>query len=197
MNSATGNRQPASGSRHPASGNRHPADGNRQTKGGSPQKRQFVQLMTDVALAGTVARTSAALVVLATILVNASHGSASVQSRTLESGAYTAAQQKRGAAIYNRECSTCHGEMLKGGEGSPPISGPTFAASFGDQTVADLFEKIRGTMPAPPEQPGKLTAQETADVVAHILSVNRFPAGDVELPPDVELLKRLRIPRIP
>jgi mono/diheme cytochrome c family protein len=115
-------------------------------------------------------------------------------SAQAEKGVYTAAQQKRGATIYNRECSTCHGETLKGGEGAPAIAGPPFWASYGGQTVADLFDRIRQTMPAPPEQPGKLTPQEYADVVAHILSVNGLPAGDVELPADVEQLKRFRIP---
>jgi mono/diheme cytochrome c family protein len=109
-------------------------------------------------------------------------------------GAYTAAQQKRGAAIYNRECSTCHGETLEGGEGSPPLAGSAFRASYGGRTVADLFDKIRTTMPAPPEQPGKLTPQENADVVAHILSVNGFGAGDRELSTAIEELKPLVIP---
>jgi mono/diheme cytochrome c family protein len=117
------------------------------------------------------------------------------QTKAVEQGAYSAAQQKRGAEIYNRECSTCHGETLKGGEGSPPLAGPTFNASFGDRTVADLFDKIRETMPAPPEQPGKLTPAQTADVVAHILSVNGFAAGDTDLPSDGEQLKRLPIPK--
>src|SRR5919108_1176433 len=89
-------------------------------------------------------------------------GVASAQPASVKSGAFTGAQQKRGAAIYNRECSTCHGETLKGGEGSPPLVGPTFTASYAGQTVADLFTRIRETMPAPPEQPGKLTPQEYA-----------------------------------
>ena len=48
-------------------------------------------------------------------------------------------------------------------------------------------------MPAPPEQPGKLTPQQTADVIAHILSVDGFPAGATELPADVDQLKRIRL----
>ena len=115
------------------------------------------------------------------------------QSPSLTSGAFTLAQQKRGAAIYNRECSTCHGETLKGGEGSPALVGPTFTVNYKGRTVADLFTRVRETMPAPPEQPGKLSAQEYADVVAHILSANGFPHGTVELPSDVEQLKRLPI----
>jgi mono/diheme cytochrome c family protein len=115
------------------------------------------------------------------------------QARTLESGAFSAGQASRGAAIYARECSTCHGEKLEGGEGSPPLAGRSFNASYGGQTVAALFNKIRETMPAPPETPGKLTPQETVDVVAHILSVNGFAAGDVDLPADGKQLERLVI----
>ena len=129
--------------------------------------------------------------VVATVAVLANVVAA--QPVSLKSGAFTAAQQKRGAAIYNRECSTCHGETLKGGEGSPPLVGPAFTTTYAGQTVADLFTRIRETMPAPPEQPGKLTPQEYADVVAHILSANGFPAGGVELPSEIEPLKRLRI----
>ena len=147
----------------------------------------------------TSLRATAAVALTTLLLATAVTRSASIQaaaqgSATLAAGAYSPAQQKRGAVIYNRECSTCHGETLEGGEGSPPLAGATFRASYGGRTVADLFDKIRTTMPAPPEQPGKLTAQENADVVAHILSVNGFRAGDRELTTDLEELKRLVIP---
>src|ERR1700752_4180939 len=111
-------------------------------------------------------------------------------ARTSWDGVFTEAQQKRGEAIYTRECSTCHGERLKGGEGSPPLTGAEFDANWNDKTVADLFDKIRQTMPAPPEQPGKLTPQQNADVIPHILSVGGFPPGAVELPSDPDQLKR-------
>lgn len=114
-------------------------------------------------------------------------------SRSVWAGVFSEAQDKRGAAIYSRECSTCHGERLKGGEGAPALAGSEFSANWNGQTVADLFDRIRQTMPAPPDQPGKLTPQQNADVVAHILSVNSFPAGTTELPADVEPLKRIRI----
>ena len=115
------------------------------------------------------------------------------QSRSVGTGVFNEAQDKRGAAIYSRECSTCHGERLQGGEGAPPLNGSDFASSWNGQTVGDLFDRIRQTMPAPPEQPGKLTPQQNADVVAHILRVNGFPAGTAELPTDVEQLKQIRI----
>jgi len=114
-------------------------------------------------------------------------------SRSVWSGVFTQEQEKRGEAIYNRECSTCHGERLKGGEGAPALTGTEFTASWNGQTVADLFDRIRQTMPAPPEQPGKLTPQQNAEVVAHILSVNGFPAGPTELPVEIGPLKQIRI----
>ena len=114
-------------------------------------------------------------------------------SRTVADGVFTDAQQKRGEAIYTRECSTCHGERLKGGEGSPPLTGTEFNDNWNGKSAFDLFDKIRQTMPAPPEQPGKLTPQQTSDVIAHILSVAGFPSGATELPSDTEQLKRIRI----
>ena len=114
-------------------------------------------------------------------------------SRSVWAGVYTEAQEKRGAAIYGRECSTCHGERLKGGEGAPALTGSEFSANWNGRSVGDLFDRIRQTMPAPPEQPGKLTPQQNADVVAHILSVNGFPAGTTELPVEIAPLKRIRI----
>jgi mono/diheme cytochrome c family protein len=114
-------------------------------------------------------------------------------ARSVKDGVFTATQQKRGEAIYARECSTCHGETLKGGEGSPALTGPDFRAIWDGKTVADLFDKTRLTMPSAPETPGKLSRQQYVDVIAHILSVNRFPAGSTELPPDSEKLKQIRI----
>lgn len=117
----------------------------------------------------------------------------STAPRSVWDGIFTEAQEKRGADIYRRECSTCHGERLKGGEGAPALTGAEFMANWNRQPVGDLFDRIRQTMPAPPEQPGKLTAQQNADVIAHILSVNGFPSGASELPSDLAVLKQIRI----
>ena len=63
------------------------------------------------------------------------------------------------------------------------------------QTVADLFNMIQTTMPA--DQPGKLTRQQTADVLAFVLSSNKFPPGKTELPADEESQKKIRIAPVP
>jgi len=129
-----------------------------------------------------------------TILAIAVFGMTAIGAeRSVWTGVFMESQVRRGAAIYNRECSTCHGEKLKGAEGAPALAGSDFLASWNNQTVGDLFDRIRRTMPAPPEQPGKLTPQQNADVVAYILSENGFPAGAAELPSDLALLKQIRI----
>jgi mono/diheme cytochrome c family protein len=108
-------------------------------------------------------------------------------------GVYTAAQQNRGDGLYARECSTCHGETLKGGEGAPALVGAAFVTDWSKGTLSDLFDKISQTMPAPPEQPGKLSPQQNADVLAFVLSKNGFPSGAADLPVSADALKRIRI----
>jgi mono/diheme cytochrome c family protein len=118
---------------------------------------------------------------------------ARMQGASVWDGVYSATQQKRGEGLYAKECSTCHGETLKGGEGAPALVGADFIASWGTSTVWDLFDKVSQTMPAPPEQPGKLSPQQNADVVAFMLSANGFPAGATDLPVSADALKRIRI----
>jgi S-disulfanyl-L-cysteine oxidoreductase SoxD len=54
-----------------------------------------------------------------------------------------------------------------------------------------LFMKTIVMMPA--TDPGTLTPKETAEVLAHILSVNKFPAGKTELPSDPQSVEKINI----
>jgi mono/diheme cytochrome c family protein len=118
--------------------------------------------------------------------------------RSVWHGVYSDAQQKRGEPPYVRECSTCHGETLKGGEGSPALTGPEFLERWNGRTLGDLFDNIRQTMPPPPDRPGKLTPQQHADVIAYILKANNFPASsDTQLPTDIGQLRQIRITTVP
>jgi cytochrome c len=115
---------------------------------------------------------------------------ASSESRSVWDGVYTEEQAKRGEPIYKKECASCHGASLTGGESSPPLSGGAFFANWNGLTLGDLFERIRKTMPQ--TAPGKLTRQQNADVLAFMLSVNKFPAGKTELYRQTEMLKEIR-----
>jgi S-disulfanyl-L-cysteine oxidoreductase SoxD len=111
-------------------------------------------------------------------------------SRSVWDGAYTEEQAKRGSAVYAKECAGCHGTALNGGEEAPPLSGGGFLSNWNGLTLGDLFERTRTTMPQ--SDPTKVSRQGHADVLAYVLSVNKFPAGKGELEPKTEVLRQIR-----
>jgi cytochrome c len=112
------------------------------------------------------------------------------ESRSVWDGVYTEEQAKRGEPIYRKECAACHGDMLTGGESAPPLTGGAFLANWNGLTMSDLFDRIRKTMPQ--SNPGRLTRQQDADILAFMLSVNKFPSGKSELYRQSEMLKEIR-----
>jgi mono/diheme cytochrome c family protein len=107
------------------------------------------------------------------------------QSDTL-GGVYTSAQAERGASIYAGSCASCHGaDLVSSDAEAPSLSGFSFTLNWADKTLAAKLERIRTTMPL--NKPGSLEDQAYLDVIAHILAVNGYPAGDTELTPDSDL----------
>ena len=109
------------------------------------------------------------------------------QGKSVTQGVFTAAQATRGAAVYKENCSFCHGDDLKGSDVVPGLNDMAFWGYWSEKSVGDLFEKINTAMPA--TAPGSLTVAQTADVVAHILNTNKFPAGSAELSTKLDDLK--------
>ena len=112
-------------------------------------------------------------------------------TRSVWDGVYTPQQARRGQEIYAKECAACHGADLTGGESAPPLAGAEFLSNWTGLTVGDLFERTRRSMPQ--SDPGKLTRAQNADVLAYMLSANRFPEGKAELDKETEVLKQIRI----
>lgn len=112
------------------------------------------------------------------------------ESRSVWDGVYTEEQAKRGEEVYKKQCAACHGAELTGGESAPPLTGGAFQANWNGLTLGDLFDRIRKTMPQ--SKPGSLTRQQGADVLAFMLSINKFPAGKTELYRQTEMLKEIR-----
>jgi S-disulfanyl-L-cysteine oxidoreductase SoxD len=112
------------------------------------------------------------------------------QSRTAADGVYTDAQATRGQGIYKERCASCHGATLGGGQ-APPLAGSEFIQAWGGP-LSELVNKIQNTMPA--NDPGKLTRQQSADVVAYLLQTGKFPAGRAELASDEGALKSISLP---
>jgi mono/diheme cytochrome c family protein len=105
-------------------------------------------------------------------------------------GVYTQAQAKRGELTYAQNCLICHGPDLLGGEMAPPLVGGTFQSNWNEQSLGDLFERIRISMPL--NAPGSLASQQVAEVMAYLLSKDGYPVGQTELWTQVEALKEIK-----
>jgi alcohol dehydrogenase (cytochrome c) len=109
-----------------------------------------------------------------------------------QNGIFTEAQARRGAALYDGKCASCHGARLEGGSAAA-LAGAKFMARWGDgkHDADDLYYITRTTMPF--GAGGTLSNQQYIDVVAFMLQANGYRAGAAELKPDSAALKKLRI----
>ena len=103
-------------------------------------------------------------------------------SRTVWDGIFTAAQADRGRTLYGAHCAECHGGALQGGEGKA-LAGDVFWMDWRESTVGELLSYISKNMPFSEDGSlaGTLSATTYADIVAHILQANGFPASTQEL----------------
>lgn len=115
------------------------------------------------------------------------------QYHSVWDGIYTESQAERGEALYHHECAGCHGDKLTGKESEnvPALTGKDFQEDWNGDTVGGLFKQILRKMPQ--DDPGTLTPQQTADLVAFLLNFNKFPAGKTELPAKTEVLDEIRL----
>ena len=111
-------------------------------------------------------------------------------SQSVWDGVYTDEQAKRGEPLYSQGCARCHGPDLTGGETAPGLTSGEFKSNWTGLSVDDLFERIKVSMPQ--DNPGSLSRQQTADLLAFVLSKDGFPAGERELAREAEVLKRIR-----
>jgi mono/diheme cytochrome c family protein len=104
-------------------------------------------------------------------------------ARTTLSGIYSIDQATRGEETYHSICLSCHpAGTYKGG---------TFKDMWNGRPLSALFESISERMPK--NEPGSLTREEYAQVIAYLLKVNNMPAGTSEMAADAVLLKDITI----
>jgi mono/diheme cytochrome c family protein len=94
---------------------------------------------------------------------------ASADPRTINDAIYTDEQAEAGEKLYAEHCLTCHDKkyfrpVLKAWEGQP---------------LALLYTVMSTSMPE--SNPGALPRKDYVDILAYILSLNRYPAGESEL----------------
>jgi hypothetical protein len=79
---------------------------------------------------------------------------------------------------------------MGGTDGAGPLIGPTFNGNWNNVTLDQMLDRVRLTMPM--DKPATLSRQQTADALAFILSINKVPAGQTELPRQAEMLALIR-----
>ena len=100
-------------------------------------------------------------------------------------------QADRAKKVYSGNCAKCHGRNGNGaGEPdqpeSPAVARAPFFTKWEGQSLADLFEYVRTTMPQ--DNPASRSDQEYIDAIVHMLVLSEVPLADGELPPDPEVL---------
>jgi len=112
------------------------------------------------------------------------------ETRTVWDGVYTEEQARRGEAIYAEHCVQCHGPKLLGGNEVGALTGPVFNGNWNGVPLSQMLDRVRATMPL--DKPATMSRQQIADVLAYIFSVNKIPAGKVELPRQAEMLNLIQ-----
>jgi mono/diheme cytochrome c family protein len=109
-------------------------------------------------------------------------------------GVYTPEQAQRGAKAYEAFCTRCHGLDLMGSRNAgsgPALKDVNFWVSWERAPITSILSKIQRTMPY--DSPGSLRDDDYTDLLAYILSQNKFPAGTSDLA--TKTLEDIRITR--
>jgi len=126
---------------------------------------------------------------LVVVLSVALAGAAEAQTVSIWDGVYSEDQAMRGETGFAARCASCHGANLGGTGEAPALAGPQFLSDFDSLSLGDLFDRIRTTMPQ--DNPGGLSRDAYADILAFLLKANGMPAGAKELDRRSEYLKAI------
>ena len=96
---------------------------------------------------------------------------------------YTSRQATRCDGLFRDNCVSCHS--------ASEFAGASFQRRWRNRAVGDIYEFVLYSMPD--DNPGGLPEQTYADIVAYLLSLNDFPAGDSELPTSLEALMMMKM----
>jgi alcohol dehydrogenase (cytochrome c) len=133
-------------------------------------------------------RGSKTIRILALAVTTAFGAAMAAAQQPASGGPYTAEQAEAGRAAYQTSCASCHLPDLRGSNEAPPLTGVNFMNAWSSRTTADLYDRIRNTMPV--NNPGSLSEQAAINIVAYILEANGAKPGNRPLTPTLAL--RLR-----
>jgi mono/diheme cytochrome c family protein len=96
-------------------------------------------------------------------------------------GVFTLAQASRGKDVYAGTCKSCHTPADQ--------AGSSFNQLWRGRPLSMLYTYVATKMPQ--NDPGSLSPNDAADVVAYLLFINKLPVGADELPPDADSLAHI------
>ena len=102
--------------------------------------------------------------------------------RSTLAGVYTTQQADQGQELYAAKCRSCHTQAAH------VVS---FKSEWTGRSLAGPFQYLMDEMPK--DNPGTLTAGETAGVVAYLLQLIGMPPGPDSLAADPEALESIQI----
>jgi hypothetical protein len=111
-------------------------------------------------------------------------------TRSVWDSVYTDSQALRGDSLYQTACGKCHSATLAGTDDGTPLTGASFLSNWNGQTLGDLYDRIRNSMP--PDNPSSIPRGQVADILAYMLAGNHFPSGRVVLSDDAARLKDVK-----
>lgn len=109
------------------------------------------------------------------------NGSSGTESRSVQSGVYTNDQAKAGETVFRQTCGNCHP--------TSEFAGTPFQRTWHGKAVFTFFDQVRLMMPL--DNPGGLSDEEYVNVIAYILKLNEYPAGETALPLEPAALKTI------
>jgi mono/diheme cytochrome c family protein len=111
--------------------------------------------------------------------------------RTTWDSVFSDSQAARGDTLYKTSCATCHGATLAGTDSAAELTGRTFLGNWDGLTLDQLYDKIYTSMP--PDNPKSIPRGQIADILAYVLSQNKFPAGNQPLSESTDQLKEITL----
>jgi mono/diheme cytochrome c family protein len=127
---------------------------------------------------GATARQARGVLIMSAAVLGLSGVIAAQSTKSVKAGVYTAAQADRGVTLFRSKCASCHAPNR--------FTDDLFYTSFAGKPLWEMFDVISDSMPE--DDPGSLKKEEYADVIAYLLKLNNFPAGETDLPIDKEAL---------
>jgi mono/diheme cytochrome c family protein len=109
-----------------------------------------------------------------------------------DSISFTQEQADAGRSAYRETCQICHGSTLANGQFGTPLRGSFFREKWKGKSVGELQQFMYEKMP--PDKVMSLTPEQSASLLAFILSRNDMMPGTTPLSGDYKSQTNLMLP---